>query len=111
MQRIVFAILGVVLVAVGAWLSFIVGNVEFGPMLFRSGLVLSALALALPQVKAFFACFPPWLMACAGVGLLVIFARPNLAVVVLPVLVVLWFLGPRRQQTRGVGKPARPLRR
>jgi hypothetical protein len=113
MQRIAFAILGLTLTAVGAWMSFVVGQMEFGPILFRSGLVLSALALALPQIKEFFAWFPPWLLACGAVGLLIIIWRPRMAVVVLPVLVALWFLGPRRKKSaKGPArKPAVKARR
>jgi len=98
MQRTLLAITGLILTAVGAWMSFVSGQVEFGSILFRSGLVIGALALALPQVTQFFSWFPPWLLACAAGGFFIILSRPRAAIFVLPALAALWFLGPRQRK-------------
>jgi hypothetical protein len=64
----------------------------------RAGLVLGALALALPQVKRLFERVPPWYLACVTVGFLFVIRWPTTIGVVAPVLVGLWFLGPRNRQ-------------
>lgn len=100
MQRLLLSITGISLTVVGGWMSFGGGAPDIGSVMFRSGLVISALALALPQVKIFFQFFPPWLIACGVVGGFVMLRWPRSAVFVLPGLAALWFLGPRSQAKR-----------
>ena len=59
----------------------------------RVGLVLGALWLAMPQLQSFFAKTPRWLLTASAIGLIVVVVKPLLALVVVPVLGLLWFLG------------------
>lgn len=94
---------------IGAWLSFATQSRDIGSVFFRSGLVISMLALALPQVERFFYFFPPWLLACGAVGGFAILRWPRTAVFVLPGLAVLWFLGPRTKVKQEQRKKKRPV--
>lgn len=81
-------------------------------ILLRSGLVLGALALALPQVRRMLELAPPWFLACLLLGLLVIIRWPKSAGVVVPLLVVLWLLGPRRKaRPPAAARPRRKVRK
>ena len=106
MQRWLLGFLGLLLTGVGAWLTFGKVAEDVGSIMFRSGLVISVLTLALPQVQQFFRFFPPWLLACGVVGGFAILRWPKSAVFVLPGLAALWFLGPRSQAA-----PARTKRK
>ncbi len=110
MQRWLLGIIGALLVAIGGWLAFGGAAVDIGSILFRIGIVLSVLTLALPQVQQFFRFFPPWLLGCALVGALVIVAKPRYAAVVVPTLIALWFLGPRNQHKLAKAPKAKPKR-
>lgn len=94
---------------IGAWLSFATQSQDIGSLLLRSGLVISMLALALPQVERFFYFFPPWLLACGAVGGFAILRWPRTAVFVLPGLAVLWFLGPRSKMKQEPRKKKGPV--
>ena len=59
----------------------------------RVGLVLGALWLALPQITAFLARAPRWLLTASAIGLIVGAIRPMLLVVIVPGLIALWFFG------------------
>jgi hypothetical protein len=61
----------------------------------RVGFVLGALWLAWPQIMAFLARAPRWLLVASGIGLIIGAARPWLLLIIVPALGVLWFLGPR----------------
>jgi hypothetical protein len=61
----------------------------------RVGLVLGALWLALPQILSFFSRAPRWLLAASGIGVVVCAVKPMLLLVVVPLLGLLWFFGPR----------------
>jgi hypothetical protein len=61
----------------------------------RVGFVLGALWLALPQIVAFLARAPRWLLIASVIGLIVGAVRPWLLLIIVPVLGVLWVLGPR----------------
>jgi hypothetical protein len=112
MQRILLAVIGGSLAILGGWFSFVSGPVDFGSIMFRSGLVISALALALPQITQFFAWFPPWLLAAGAVGFFIMLRWPKTALVVVPIFVALWFLGPRAAKSAAPTKlrSKRPLR-
>jgi hypothetical protein len=75
-----------------------------------SGLILGALAFALPQVKRLFEVLPPWLIACGALGMLIVIKWPRAIGVVLPILVALWYLGPRHKKAAPAkGKPRRKV--
>ena len=61
----------------------------------RVGLVLGALWLALPQIVGFFSRTPSWLLAASGIGIVVCAVKPMLLLLVVPLLGLLWFFGPR----------------
>lgn len=115
MQRWLIGIIAAVLTFGGAGL-FIAGPSNLfglGSGMLRAGLVLGALALALPQVMRLAQNTPPWYLATLVVGLLVVVRWPRTFVVILPLLAVLWFLSPRRpaksstSQAKSRGKPRR----
>lgn len=97
MQRLLLALSAAALTVIGLALFFYddVSYAATASVCLRAGLVLGAIALALPQVKRFLERVPPWFLACILVGFLFIIRWPRSAAVVLPVLVALWFLGPR----------------
>jgi hypothetical protein len=78
----------------------------------RIGLVLGALWLAMPQIMAFLARTPRWLLTAGVIGVVICAVRPMLLLLVIPVLGALWFFGPRlaTQDDRTV-VPRRPRRR
>jgi hypothetical protein len=97
MQRLLLSIIAAALVLGGAALYYsdVTGYAATAAVLLRSGLVLGALALALPQVRRLLEVAPPWFLASLGGGLLVVIRWPKAIGIVLPALALLWFLGPR----------------
>jgi hypothetical protein len=97
MQRLLLAIIAAALtLAGGVMLWFYPGDYQVAaPVCLRSGLVLGALALALPQVQRLFEITPPWFLGSVALGFIVIIRWPKAIGIVLPVLAVMWFLGPR----------------
>ena len=89
---IVLLVLGIATLARGASDNT---TTSFAAGCLRVGLVLGAMWLALPQINRILATTPRWLLVALGIGLVVIVIRPLLALVVIPVLVALWFFGPR----------------
>jgi hypothetical protein len=61
----------------------------------RVGIVLGALWLALPQILKFLSKTPKWLLVAGLIGVIVCAVKPLLLVAVIPLLGLLWFLGPR----------------
>jgi hypothetical protein len=61
----------------------------------RVGLVLGALWLALPQIVAFLTKVPRWLLVASAIGLIIGAVKPMLLLIIVPVLGLLWFLGPK----------------
>jgi hypothetical protein len=117
MQRWLIGIIGIVLIVVGLALYAAGPENLFGlsSAMLRAGPVLLILALALPQVKRLFQYAPPWYLAVVGVSLLIVIRWPKTFLVLLPILVALWFLSPRRpaaQAARAKTKPKpRPQKR
>ena len=99
MQRLLLGITAAILTLTGAALLGYDPETYAGTasVCLRSGLVLGALALALPQVKRLLEFAPPWFLACLGGGLLLVIRWPRSIGIVLPLLIALWFLGPRRR--------------
>ena len=62
----------------------------------RVGILMGLWWFAYPQVSR----IPRWLAIAVGVGVLAVLLRPKLIVLVIPVLALLWFLGPRTPRTR-----------
>lgn len=114
-QRLLLAVVAALLTAGGVFLLLVHptwASAGLDSILLRSGLVLGALALALPQVRRMLELAPPWFLACLLLGLLVIIRWPKSAGVVVPLLVVLWLLGPRRKaQPPAAGRPRRKVRK
>ena len=61
----------------------------------RIGLVLAAIWLAYPELKK----IPGWLCAVLLVALAVVAIRPRLIVVVVPAVIAIWILRPRRPKS------------
>ena len=62
----------------------------------RVAVVMGILWFAHPQLKN----LPRWLVAASAVGLFVVMRWPRLVVIVLPLVVILWLLGPRAPRGR-----------
>jgi hypothetical protein len=99
MNRSLLGICALVLLLLGgAALLYDSGDgttVSFAAGCLRVGLVLGAIWLALPQITSILSRMPRWMMVALAIGLVVIIIRPWYALIVVPVLVVLWMLGPR----------------
>ena len=75
----------------------------------RVGLVLGALWLALPQIVVFLSKTPKWLLTASAIGLIIGAIKPMLLLIIVPVLGVLWFLGPKLSSK--ADKPIVPQKR
>jgi hypothetical protein len=62
----------------------------------RVGIVMALWWFAFPQVER----IPRWLAFATGLALFVVLLRPKLILVAIPLLVVLWFLGPRAKRRK-----------
>jgi hypothetical protein len=63
--------------------------------LIRVGLVLGALWLALPSITGILTRTPRWVLTAAVIGIIVCVIRPQLLLLVVPLLLALWFLSSR----------------
>lgn len=110
MQRVLLAVAAAALTIAGLVMLFFDGATysAAASACLRSGLVLGALALALPQVLRLLEVAPPWFLASAAVGLILIFRWPRSVAIVLPLLIALWFLGPRSKSS---GKRSPPRKK
>jgi hypothetical protein len=79
----------------------------------RVGLVLGALWLALPQITGFFTRAPRWLLTASAIAVVVCAVKPILLVFVVPLLGLLWFLGPKMasKADKPIIEARRPRRR
>jgi hypothetical protein len=112
MQRLLLAIVAAILTTLGI-VMVALNRPEYAGMsglFLRSGLVLGALALALPQVLRMLEFAPPWFLGCLAIGFLVVIRWPKLFPLVLPALVVLWILGPRASATAAPAAKAKKPR-
>jgi len=71
------------------------GGAAFAGACIRVGLVLLAIWLALPQVTRFWNQTPKWLIVAAAIALVVCVTHPVYALAAIPLLGLLWFLGPK----------------
>src|SRR5262245_55728540 len=117
MNRVTLGLAAVLLLAIGCIVAVQQpeGGAAFAGACVRVGLVLGAIWLALPQVTRFWQQTPKWLLVAAGVALVVCVIHPLYALAAVPVLALLWFLGPKltplwkskpRQQNSDSPKPA-----
>jgi hypothetical protein len=113
MNRTALGLAALVLVAIGGIVVFrgpADGSASgFAAGCLRVGFVLGALWLAWPQIMAFLARAPRWLLVASGLGLIVGAVRPWLLLIIVPVHGVLWFLSPRL--TTKADKPILPQKR
>jgi hypothetical protein len=79
----------------------------------RVGIVLGAVWLALPQLLRFLSKTPKWLLAASTIGIVVCAVKPLLLVLVVPALLLLWFLGAklRTKADKPIVQQRRPRRR
>ncbi len=63
--------------------------------LIRVGLVLGALWLALPSIGGILARTPKWMLTAAVIGIVICVVRPQLLLLIVPLLLALWFLSSR----------------
>lgn len=102
MRRVILGILAVVFVAGGASLYFFDQAEETMPgasgVLLRVGAVLGAFWLAYPQLSS----IPWWFVQAALVAALLVAFRPKAALVVLPILAVLWIIRPKKRGPKKV---------
>src|SRR5262245_50325501 len=68
-------------------------NVAGGLM--RIGFVLAALWLALPSIQGMLAKTPKWMLTAGVIGIIFCVVRPQLLLLVVPLLLVIWFLSGR----------------
>jgi hypothetical protein len=61
----------------------------------RVGLVLGALWLALPSIAGVLTRTPKWVLTAAVIGIVICVVRPQLLLLVVPLLLALWFLSSR----------------
>jgi hypothetical protein len=61
----------------------------------KSGFVVGALWLALPQLTAFFTKTPRWLLIGGGIAIALATMNWQLLIAILPVVAGLWWFGPR----------------
>lgn len=97
MRRTILGILAIAF-AVGGLLMLTIGPpgesyLMMGSSGLRIGLVLGAFWLAYPQLSY----VPWWFVQALLVGALVIAIRPRVAFIVLPLLVVVWLIRPRKR--------------
>src|ERR1700753_2187299 len=93
MRRHLLGIIALLLMVLGLGGYFhitgsIVEKSNASAVLFRAGLLLGALWLALPQL----ATIPPWIMGAVLVGGIIIILQPKLLIIVAIALVVAWVL-------------------
>lgn len=89
MRSVLLGIISIALIATGSWLAFVVGGNEYqftAAACMRSGLVLFAFWLALPQLQKFEDNTPAWaFLAFIAVGAVAVF-RPRLLFILIPLL-------------------------
>jgi hypothetical protein len=103
MRRIVLGILAIVFVVGGVSVytfGLIKESYAIGAGAIRIGLVLGAFWLAWPQLVR----IPWWFVQIGLAGTLVVAVRPKAALLVLPILLALWMVRPRKKGT--IRKPA-----
>ena len=95
MNRALLGILALVCLAAGIAMVATgqVGEIAGG--LIKSGLVLGALWLALPAITGLLAKTPRWMLTLIVIGIVVCVVRPQLLLIVVPFLLVAWFLSGR----------------
>src|SRR5262245_45275641 len=97
MQRNVLGILAAALLVVGVarWLVAPTGAGVIGLGMVRLGIMFAAVWLAIPNFRVIFARFPPWLIATTLAGVVIgVWQRQTLPLVI-PLLIVLWVIGPK----------------
>lgn len=67
--------------------------------LIRVGLVIGALWLAWPSITGLLSRTPKWMLTAAAIGIVVCVVRPQLLLIVVPILLGLWFLSGRLLQS------------
>lgn len=67
--------------------------------LIRVGLVIGALWLAWPSITGLLSRTPKWMLTAAAIGIVFCVVRPQLLLIVVPVLLGLWFLSGRFLQS------------
>jgi len=98
MQRTILGLVAVALLGGGTALCLLAyesaGAIGLG--LIRLGIMFGVIWFAIPNVTVIFAKFPPWLIAVtvAGIVLAIIAPRQTLPIVI-PLLILLWVIGPR----------------
>jgi hypothetical protein len=97
MQRMILGLIAASLLCGGLALWLLApdsaGAIGLGMM--RLGIMFAVVWLAIPNFTVIFAKFPPWLIFGTAAGLCVIAVRPRTIVLVGPILVLLWVIGPR----------------
>jgi hypothetical protein len=71
------------------------GGAAFAGACIRVGMILAALWLAWPQIARYWGQTPRWLLIAAAVALVICVIHPMYALAAVPILALLWFLGPR----------------
>lgn len=90
-RRPLIGILAVALLAIAAVLLARGSGSEYqaaGSACLRVGVLLAAVWLAYPQLEK----IPTWIFGTALTGLMLVVVRPQLALVIVPALLMLWFL-------------------
>lgn len=94
-QRTKLGLIALALLLVGTPLVFLPGTFAMGGGFVRMGIVLAAVWLALPNFMQLLSRVPKWLAIATVVGACIVAWRWQTIVVIGPILLVLWVIGPR----------------
>lgn len=101
MTRTLLGLTGLVLLLAGIGTLFLAPRDEshtalsIAGGLIRIGLVLGALWLALPSIAGMLSRTPRWVLTLAAIGIVVCVVQPKLLLIVVPLVVLIWFLAGR----------------
>lgn len=95
MNRTLLGILALGCIAAGVAMVSAGRGGEVAGALIKVGCVLGALWLALPSITGILSRTPKWVLTAAVIGIIVCVIRPQLLLLVVPLLLALWFLSGR----------------
>lgn len=95
MNRTLLGILALICFLSGVVMLLAGHGGEVAGGLIRVGLVLGALWLALPSITGILTRTPKWVLTAAVIGIVICVVRPQLLLLVVPLLLALWFLSSR----------------
>jgi hypothetical protein len=95
MNRTLLGILALICFVSGVVMLLAGRGGEVAGALIKVGSVLGALWLALPSISSMLSRTPKWVLTAAVIGIIICVVRPQLLLLVVPLLLGLWFLSSR----------------